>query len=626
MESTTINVTRTQTRPARSGHRPVMVRAPFRAAEETLPPGVRWVDSLGLAIGRVFSYNRVSSGIQVRQGTGLARQAADSKTFCELHGLELDETLRLVDPGRSAFKGEHLEEGADLRRFLDLAKSGQLGPRPMLIIEAVDRVSRVDMFDALNKIFLPLLGAGVTIYDLDDREAYNEELVRSQGVMPVMRLALRIDEAHKKSARLKERITRTWEIHRELMRSGVIKRPKAFCPSWCDYDEETQTFSLNAKAASVKRAFELLRHYGFTATARILNEEGHPPLRKSEAWTKTGVTMLLRRDQVYGAIRLHEPGYWTDGRQRSNRLKDQPPEDERFHWEDRGEVIENFLPAVLSKSEVLAVRALVRDRAKVGLSKVRNANTSMHWFGQRLSFCACGETIENHKNWCSGEGRHVRYLRCRRRLRAGQQDDCARPGIRMEDVSAHVLARLSYAQLAALGSGSGEQAELTELKARIQAGEDELRLAKERQSNFNRQLTRLMEDGADVYDLLPRKEQIRIEIAEHEAQLAQAQAKLVALSVPRDYELAAHAVNALRLALIDGESTPEQRCAVNNVLREFNLKIHIDSRARLVGLQVGSGDIDWQPLAPAVAREAVAEGMSDVDFVVREDLGAELAA
>lgn len=595
-----------------------MVRVPFRQSDDDLPPGVRFVPSLGIRVGRVFSYNRVSLAQQARAGQGVQRQIQDSEAFCREHGLELDNSLRLIDAGRSAFKGHHLAHGGDLRRFLELAEAGQLGSHPLLIIEALDRISRLAMFEALDRILIPLFRAGVTILSLEDNEFYDQRSISEDGGMRMMRLVIRIEEASKHSKRLRHRMERSWEMHRELLRSGVIKRPRAFCPSWCDYSEETG-YTLNEKAAGVRRAFELLRHHGFEVTARMLNAEGYPGLRNSPTWTRTSVCMLLRREQVYGAIRLGATDDARRGEARSHRLFDG---ETATPWQERGDIVEGFLPAAVPKDEVLAIRALVSRRSTV--ERVSMPNGVMHWFGQRITYCACGRTCESQKSWTGGEKRYVRYLRCRRGAAVGQER-CAMRGVRMEHVSHHVLARLQPQQLALLLGGGEANPEVDHLRQRIQRGEQELRSALERQQRFNEGLTKLLEDGQDVVELLPHRETIRRSIAEQQEALAEARAQLVILETPLDLGRANAAFHELRRALAAGDSTPEQRCDAHNALRDLNITIHIHGSDRVVGLRVGDGPIDWQPLLPEVAQAAVEEGLHSVQFSV-DAKGREIAA
>lgn len=589
-----------------------VVRAPFAGGDGVLPPGVKYLPEFGVKVGRVFSYNRVSLPYQAKAGQGLLRQIQDSEDFCRRHGLELDTSLRLVDAGKSAYKGDHLKPGGDLHKLLELAEAGSLGPYPLLIIEALDRISRLAMFDTLNEVLLPLFRYGVTILSLEDNEFYDQRSISVDGGMRMMRLVIRIEEANRHSRRLQHRMQRSWEIHRSLLREGIIKRPRAFCPAWCDYSEQ-EGYTFNEKVKGVQRAFELLKQNGYSVTARLLNKEGYASLSKTNTWTKAAVQALVRRDQVFGAIRLQaQPTVRYQGARRylcsSEKEKNVTP------WQEKGEVIEGFLPVAVPKDVVLAIRTICEHRSKLNARTVKLPNTSMHWFAQRLTYCTCGQAMSNQANWCSGERRNVRYLRCTDRTK-GKITGCTQPGIRMEEVALHVLTRLKHSALALLLADHANQETIEHLRQVIRSGEAELHLAKERQKNFIKHLSNLMEDGQDVFDLMPRRDQIKEEIADLELKLTDARVELLGLESPPGLEKADQALDELREALATGESTAEQRCAANNALWDLGITVHINSAERLVALRVGDGGpLDWQPLLSDVAREALAWGMSGVAF------------
>ena len=109
-----------------------------------------------------YSYERVSSGLQAEKGRGLDRQANAAERWCASNGHTLNANLSLSDAGLSAFKGDHLSKGA-LGRFLDMTQAGDLGTEPILLVEAIDRLSRLEAIDGLQDVLLALVRAGVTI-------------------------------------------------------------------------------------------------------------------------------------------------------------------------------------------------------------------------------------------------------------------------------------------------------------------------------------------------------------------------------------------------------------------------------------------------------------------------------
>jgi hypothetical protein len=123
-----------------------------------------------------FSYQRVSSGKQIG-GHGLKRQAATAARWCAANGYALDTQLQLMDKGRSAYSGKN-RQGA-LRRFLDLCQSGQLGESPVLLVEAIDRLSRREPIDAIETILTGLVGSGVRVVTLEDGAEYSRGTLRN---------------------------------------------------------------------------------------------------------------------------------------------------------------------------------------------------------------------------------------------------------------------------------------------------------------------------------------------------------------------------------------------------------------------------------------------------------------
>ena len=60
--------------------------------------------------------------------------------------------------------------------------------------------------------------------------------------------------------------------------------------------------------------------------------------------------------------------------------------------------------------------------------------------------------------------------------------------------------------------------------------------------------------------------------------------------------------------------TPEQRIGLNRALKQLGLKVIIDANARKVGLQVGDGEIDWQPVISSLGGRALDEGETGVAY------------
>ena len=95
-----------------------------------------------------YNYIRFSTAEQ-RKGDSLRRQDDLAKAYAEEKGLSLDESLTMLDLGVSAFKGANAESGA-LAAFLEAIDNGHVPVGSYLLIESLDRLSRAQVFDALQ--------------------------------------------------------------------------------------------------------------------------------------------------------------------------------------------------------------------------------------------------------------------------------------------------------------------------------------------------------------------------------------------------------------------------------------------------------------------------------------------
>ena len=121
-----------------------------------------------------YSYIRFSSPAQAL-GRSQARQMEDCLRYCAEHGLHLAEgdDYRFLDAGVSGWKGDHLGEKGQLRRFISLVEDGTIKPGSVLIVEALDRLGREQVRKALG-VFLQLIGLGIEIVTLTDQRVYSE--------------------------------------------------------------------------------------------------------------------------------------------------------------------------------------------------------------------------------------------------------------------------------------------------------------------------------------------------------------------------------------------------------------------------------------------------------------------
>ena len=514
---------------------------------------------LGFKAGTIWSFERVSHIIQAK-GAGLARQGCDALDWCDRYGLELADERALSDPGKSAYHAKHMRKGSPLDRFLEMADRRLLGTNPVLLIEAVDRVSRMKSRKALEGVFLRLINADVTIVTIEDNNFYNKEKIDGDGAALIM-LVLKCQAAHEYSLRLARRQEYNWEEVRKQLASGVVSRKKQNAPCWVSWDEKRQRWELNEKAVAIAKAMELLKNYGYSQTAKVLNEEGHKP--------------RAQQGVVRGAA--------------------QEPK----------EIVEGVFPPVLPKREVEEVISIIAARNRT--QNRPGPNTKMHWIGRGLTRCVCGGSMST----CVGghpPNALIRYIACRSRMNS---EVCRRPYLPMRDILAIVLSRINLNSLLQLSGNGNAEGEAVNLRSQV----DRLVLKKEQvvteRLNIQESIGRAAEIGGPAFDSIFSTLQHRIADKDR--------AKLSRNENPLALEAVETIIEPLKFDLINGTSSQEQRHQANAALKQLGIGIHIDSEALLLGLSIGEGEIDWQPIDFSAAYELLAEGGHSLTTVTTEE-------
>jgi DNA invertase Pin-like site-specific DNA recombinase len=115
----------------------------------------------------------------------------------------LDTSLRLCDLGVSAFKGANLDEQkGDLGQFVTLAKEGQIPKGSILMLENLDRFSRMPPRKAY-RVFCELVEAGVRVLVLDPEKIIDESNIDNIDVVltVIIKMQLRFEESRQRSVR-----------------------------------------------------------------------------------------------------------------------------------------------------------------------------------------------------------------------------------------------------------------------------------------------------------------------------------------------------------------------------------------------------------------------------------------
>ena len=245
---------------------------------------------------KVYSYLRFSSPEQ-RKGDSKRRQLDYAVVYAARQGLELDKTLHFADEGQSAYTGANVRKGA-LGQFLRLVDDGEIAPGSILLIESLDRMSRMDPWDVLP-VFQQIINSGITVVTLKDDKVWTREKMR-ESPMRIIESILYMMEAHKSSDDKSKRLREVWQTKRK---NAGSKRVTSVCPAWLRLDPAANAFvPLPERAAVVQRIYaDALAGHGAQRIARALNSEGVPPFGKTP-WSYTYVRSILTNPAVVGTF------------------------------------------------------------------------------------------------------------------------------------------------------------------------------------------------------------------------------------------------------------------------------------------------------------------------------------
>lgn len=120
---------------------------------------------------KVYSYTRFSTPEQA-QGDSHRRQTEAARRWAEAKRLTLDERLRLHDLGVSAYRGANADTDSGLGGFLHACRTGLIAPGSFLLVESLDRISRMTPRRA-QRLMDDIVDAGVTVVTLNDGQEYD---------------------------------------------------------------------------------------------------------------------------------------------------------------------------------------------------------------------------------------------------------------------------------------------------------------------------------------------------------------------------------------------------------------------------------------------------------------------
>lgn len=355
---------------------------------------------------KAYSYIRFSNERQIK-GNSLERQEELLNNFMrENPDFELVEDS-YKDLGVSGYSGQHKTKGS-LSQFLLACKQGKIEKGSYLLVESIDRLSRLSGFKA-NSMIMDLVEY-VTIITLEDGSEYSQ---KSYDNHQIYVLQAKIQQAHSYSDQLSSRLIKARKSTRDKVRAGEIKKITKTCPSWLEWSsEESQFTEVEDRVAIVKHIFEMYVYGGLgtTAIASALNREAVESFNK-KGWHGSYIDKILFDRKVIGEMR---------GRS--------------------SEVFENYYPQVIDTELFLLAQQHHKARSKqFRTSSSDNPQPFDIYSG--MVFCICGQEAKLQNK---GSNRYI--YQCKNRTRGLCKDS---DGLNKNDLNSH-MGRFFDAQLIAI--------------------------------------------------------------------------------------------------------------------------------------------------------------------------------
>jgi DNA invertase Pin-like site-specific DNA recombinase len=247
---------------------------------------------------RVYSYIRFSSSEQAG-GDSLRRQTEAARRFAAANGMELDESLTMQDLGRSAYAGHHVTEGA-LGEFLAACEADLVPKGSVLVVEAVDRLTRLDHLDAVTLLGRLLKYADLHVVQLN--RTFTNEIVR-HDMGAIFTLIGAITLGHQESQQKSHRVGSAWEQKRKAAKDHGTKLT-AKAPAWLKSIEEGFE-PIPERVAIVLDMFErFARGESQFSITGSMNAANVPVWGRGARWNRSYITKILTNEAVVGVLKM----------------------------------------------------------------------------------------------------------------------------------------------------------------------------------------------------------------------------------------------------------------------------------------------------------------------------------
>lgn len=292
---------------------------------------------------RAYSYVRWSTAEQ-SDGDSLRRQTEAAERYCERNKLTLDTEFTLRDMGISAYSGKNIDQGK-FGVFLDAVRSGRVPKGSVLLVEALDRISRAEI-EKSDAPIRELLKAGIDIVLLRTERRFNRKSLSDPNALSEINWTLHL--ANLESKQKSERVGAAWRQKRKAaVQSRTIQSRTTY--AWLRVTDDRKTFSVKENEAKlVRRMFAMAADgQSILDICRALNKEGIANFgRDGGTWTTGYITKILSSRAVIGEF--------------------QPRTRKAGKWETDGEPVKDYYPRIIDDETFYRVQSGKAKRNKIG--------------------------------------------------------------------------------------------------------------------------------------------------------------------------------------------------------------------------------------------------------------------
>jgi DNA invertase Pin-like site-specific DNA recombinase len=347
-----------------------------------------------------FSYIRFSS-LKQAKGNSEDRQLEIAPRVAAEKGWLLREDLCVENLGLSAYKGSNLKI---INGIIEAAEAGNIPKGSVMIIEALDRLTRISVDDAYQ-LFRRVIKSGVEIYT--DRSSRHLTEADLNNPMSLMLTVVELDAAFQYSDKLSYRVGKAWNKKRELLASEGKKLTKMVV-AWVD--KETWE-PIPEREIIIKKIFNLYNSgYGISAIVRQFNNEKVPTFGKGkQGWSSSYIWQVLHTRAVIGEFQPHVTKSSETGNY-YKRIKS-------------GDAIQNYFPAIINTKLFYEVQAKLGNN-----TKVRKTDQITNLFSG-VAYCECGAKMYLAESNKRGQSR--KYYMCWNKVKGL---GCNAPSIRYEPI------------------------------------------------------------------------------------------------------------------------------------------------------------------------------------------------